>query len=154
MRITLESSRIEFFQIINEDLINSILFDDYVKEGINDDLGVYVYKENEDLQYIGCYVDGDLAGLFYTMRLSAIEVESHIALLKEYRPYARVLAKAYTDFIFNEGYLRITTFVCDFNRSVVNMCLKIGFKYEGLMRKCCIKNGIFYDKHVMGYVKG
>jgi RimJ/RimL family protein N-acetyltransferase len=154
MRITLESSRIEFYEVTDEAQVNGILLDEYVKRGVNDDLSTFVYKDMENLQYIGCYVDGDLAGIFYTMKLSQMEIESHIALLKEYRPYARQIAKEYTDMIFNQGYLRITTYIPDFNRSVVNMCLKIGFKLEGVMRRCCYRDGKLYDKYVMGFLKG
>lgn len=151
MRVTLDAGRIRFEQI-GKDTVNAIYQDEYVKEQYRDDLTEYYeYVERDNATYQGVFIDGDLSGMFYCIDISPIEVEVHMAFYKEYTIYARQICKEFKRWLFedNDTY-RITTYVFDYRRKAVNMLLKIGFKYEGCMLKCAVRDGVWYNKHVLG----
>jgi RimJ/RimL family protein N-acetyltransferase len=154
MRITLDASRIRFEAITNADIVNSIYNDEYVKEQYRNDIEDYCYIDRDNLGYIGIYVDNDLAGMYIVFDISPIEIEVHIAFFKEYTVYARDISKEFIRWMFEDNDInRITTYVMDYRRIAVNMALRLGFKYEGFMNKCTIRDGIWYGKHVLGIVR-
>lgn len=153
MRITLESSRVRF-ESLDRNTVESFYKDEYIKEQYRDDLDNFKYSYNDNVSYIGAYVDGDLAGFFYCVDISTIETEVHIGFYKEYTIYSRVICKEFIRWMFEENNVfRITTYVMDFRRKAVNLALKIGFKYEGFMNKCVIRDGVWYGKHVLGITR-
>lgn len=154
MRITLDASRIRF-EALEKDDVDKIYNDSFVQDQYRNDLVKYEYCERSDAGYIGVYVDTELAGMFYCVDMSPIEVEVHLAFYKEFTPYSRILCKEFIKWMFEEnGIHRITTYVMDYRRIGVNLALKLGFQYEGFMRKCSIRDGVWYGKHVLGIVKG
>lgn len=154
MRITLDASRIRF-EALDKDQVNSFYADEFVKEQYRDDItDSFEFIERENVMYIGAFVDGDLGAMFYCSDVSSIETEVHLAFYKEYTPYSRIICKEFIRWMFEEnGIYRITTYVMDFRRVAVNLALKIGFQYEGFMRKCSIRDGVWYGKHVLGITK-
>lgn len=153
MRIALDASRIRF-EVIDKGMVLSLYNDDYIKEQYRNDLEVYTYQDFEGASYLGMYVDGDLAGMFYCVEITEIEVEVHLAFYKEYTLYSRDICKEFIRYLFEDcEYYRVTTYVMDYRRKAVNLALKLGFRYEGLMKKCTIRDGIWYDKHVLGIVR-
>lgn len=154
MRITLDAGRVRF-EVIPHSLVATIYADDYVKEQYRDDLDSFGVTNNDKASYVGVYVDGVLAGMFYCIEISSLETEVHLAFFKDYRYMVRDICYYFIDFMMNENNVfRLTTFVHDYRRTVVNMLLKLGFKYEGFMNKCVIRDGKFYGKHVMGITRG
>lgn len=154
MRIEIESSRIRF-ENIGKDVVQSLYADDYIKESYRNDIEEYNFSANSNVSYLGMFVDGDLAGMFICIDISPIEVEVHLAFYREYTVYSRDICREFIRWMFEENEIhRITTYVMDFRRKAVNLALKIGFKYEGLMKKCTIRDGVWYDKHVLGITKG
>lgn len=154
MRITLDASRIRF-ESLEKQYVEQIYNDEFVQEQYRNDLIKYEYTDGENISYIGAFVDTELSGMFYCIDVSPIEVEVHLAFYKEFTPYSRAICKEFIKWMFEEnGIYRITTYVIDYRRVGVNLALKLGFKYEGCMRKCSIRDGVWYDKHVLGIVKG
>lgn len=153
MRITIDASRIRF-ETIDADTVNAVYQDEYVKEQYRNDIEEYEFIEREGVSYIGAYVDTELAGMFYCVEISPIEVEVHLAFFKEFTTYSRAICAEFIRWMFedNEMY-RITTYVMDYRRVAVNLALKLGFKYEGFMRQCSIRDGVWYGKHVLGIVR-
>lgn len=153
MRIALDASRVKF-EDLNKISVNAIFNDDYVKEQCRDDISSrHKYKNSKSLMYKGAFLDNQLAGLFYCEYVTPLELEVHIFFLKECAVYARHLCDEFVKWAFENNVFRITTYVADYRRTIVNMLLKIGFQYEGLMRKCVIRDGIWYNKHVLGITR-
>ena len=138
--------------INDEILINSIYNDSYLKQHLEQDGTVLEYFENEAVKHIGVYVGEELAGVFSVIEMP-VDCEVHMALKKEYAIYSRSFAMMVMDLLFESGFNRISTSVNDYARPVVNMLLKLGFKYEGKKRQAFIKNGILYDVHMLGMLK-
>lgn len=154
MRIALDPNRIRFDKL-DRSTVNAIYKDKYIREQYRDDLtDCYKYNKNDNVSYEGVYIDNDLAGMFYCVEISAIETEVHLAFYKEYTVYSRDICKEFIRWMFEDNNVyRITTYVMDFRRVAVNLALKIGFKYEGFMRNCAIRDGVWYGKHVLGIVR-
>ena len=153
MRITLDASRIRF-ELIDADTVNAVYQDEYVKEQYRNDIEEYEFTDREGVSYIGIFVDGDLGGFFYCVDISTIEIEVHLAFLAEYTPYSRIICATFIDWLFeNRKISRLTTYVMDYRRVAVNLALKLGFKYEGFMQKCMVRDGVWYGKHVLGIVR-
>lgn len=155
MRITLDASRIRF-ETLTKEQVNAFYNDEYVKEQYRDDItDSFEFTGRDNVTYTGAFVDGDLGAMFYCVDISGIEVEVHLAFYKEYTFYSRAICKEFIRWMFEDNdVFRITTYVMDFRRVAVNLALKLGFKYEGCMRKCTIRDGVFYDKHVLGITRG
>lgn len=154
MRTTIDASRVRFENLTDEQ-VDSIYNDDYVKEQYRNDLDNFVRNNNDNSSYIGAFVDGDLAGMFYCTEISSLETEVHLAFYKDYRYHVKDICKYFIEWMLVDNNVkRITTFVYDYRRTVVNMLLKLGFKYEGYMANCAIKDGILYGKHVLGVYYG
>lgn len=154
MRTEIESSRIRF-EGLQRDIVESIYADEFIKEQYRNDLYQENYRDNPDFGYIGAYIDTELVGMFCCIDVSLIEIEVHPAFYKDSTIYSREVCKEFIKWMFEENNIyRITTMVMDFRRKAVNLALKIGFKYEGKMNKCAIRDGIWYDKHILGITKG
>jgi len=153
VRITLDASRIRF-EALDKETVEAIYNDEFVKEQYRNDLVKYKYCDRDDVSYIGAYVDTELSGMFYCVEMSPVEIEVHLAFFEEFTPYARIICKEFIKWMFEENEIhRITTYVMDYRRVGVNMALKLGFKYEGFMDKCSIRDGVWYGKHVLGIVR-
>lgn len=154
MRVTIDANRVRFEQI-GRKTVNSLYKDDYIKEQYRDDLTpFYKYAKRDNVTYQGVFIDGDLAGMFYCVDISPIEIEVHMAFYKEYTVYARTICNEFKRWMLEDNNIyRITTYVMDYRRKAVNMLLKIGFKYEGFMNKCAVRDGVWYGKHVLGITK-
>lgn len=154
MRIEIDTSRIRF-EGLQKEHVESVYADEFIKEQYRNDLYQEGYRDNPDFSYIGAYIDTELVGMFCCIDVSLIEVEVHLAFFKDSTIYSRIVCKEFIKWMFEESNIyRITTMVMDFRRTAVNLALKIGFKYEGLMRKCIIRDGVWYGKHILGITKG
>ena len=151
------SDAVEVKPINDAFLINSIyLHPDIADRILHDDIDQF-YVEHQSVNYLAAYVDQKLVGVFMLMKRVTprvkMDCEIHIAILKEFRRYHRLLCELCLDSVFESGFQRITLTVTDYARSMVNLALKLGFKYEGCKRHAFLKNGIFWDLHMLGMIR-
>lgn len=153
MHIAIAPSRIRFERLTKE-LAESVYADEYIKEQYRNDLYQEGYRDNPDFRYFGAYIDSELVGMFCCIDITVIEIEVHPAFFKDSTIYSREVCKEFVRWMFEVNNIyRITTLVMDFRRTAVNLALKIGFKYEGMMNKCAIRDGVWYGKHILGITR-
>ena len=106
------------------------------------------------VQYLSALVYGDFAGAFMAIRFSDREIEMHSLLRKKYLPESRELAGLALDWAFSRSLVhRVTAYITGDLVAAMNFCLKLGFKFEGIRREACIKNGVPLDVHIFGILK-
>jgi hypothetical protein len=98
--------------------------------------------ESEIVKYHSCYVNGNFVGCFLEIMRSPIESEVHSLLFKIAAKHCRELALIFVRQLFESRPIaRICTQVMYIHRSVINFCLKIGFKIEGFKQNADLKDG-------------
>lgn len=98
--------------------------------------------ESEIVKYHSCYIDGNFVGCFLEIMRSPIESEVHSLLFKSAAKHCRKLALIFINQLFDSKPIaRICTQVMYIHRSVINFCLKIGFKIEGFKENADLKDG-------------
>lgn len=154
MRVTIDANRIRFEEV-TKDIVRPIFNDEYVIDKCCSDYDVFTESTLDRFTHIGVYVDDKLVGVFYYDRISVIEIEAHMAFYASAKELVRDLTYLFAKHVFDSSIaLRITVFAYDYRRTVINMLIKVGFRIEGVMRKCAIKNSVWYDKYALGILKG
>lgn len=106
------------------------------------------------VQYLSALVYGNFAGAFMAVRFSDREIEMHSLIRKEYIKDSRELGGMALDWAFaQDGVQRVTAYIISDLVSAMNYCLKLGFKFEGIRREACVKNGVPLDVHIFGILK-
>jgi hypothetical protein len=106
-------------------------------------------------QYYSAYVDGEFAGAFLAIRVSAIELDVHSLLKREFVRQSRELGKMFFRECFSDREIqRITAKVIDGFQCALNYCLKLGFTYEGAMRGAIYQSGVPKSVHILGMLRG
>ena len=105
-------------------------------------------------KYLTATVYGNFAGAFLAIRFSDREIEMHSLLRKEYIEHSRELGAMSLDWAFTQdGVHRVTAYITGDLVAAMNYCLKLGFKFEGIRREACSKNGKPLDVHIFGILK-
>lgn len=133
--------------------INRIYNNSYIKAHLSNDLTESQHIISSHISYLGAYKNNELIGVFMLIEENALDMQVHAAILKPYTGSYRQLCRMCCDYVFNLGYHRITAYIADYARSMVNLTLKLGFSYEGMKRQALLKNGRLYDLHILGLLK-
>lgn len=127
-------------------LLNLIYKDNYINSAFGD---LHIKKpilNNKKVIYYACFVNNVFVGCFLEIKKNIIDSEVHSLLMKSGLKYSRCLAKKFLKIIFDQSKVyRISTRVLIIHKKVINFCLKIGFKFEGLQHNADIKNNTFCD---------
>lgn len=132
LTVSENSSDKELRHVYENDYVLSAFGELHTREPIKSDI----------VKYHSCYVNGDFVGCFLEIMRSPIESEVHSLLFKSAAKHCRELALIFVRQLFeSKSIVRVCTQVMHCHRSVINFCLKIGFKYEGIKECADIKNG-------------
>lgn len=111
--------------------------------------------ESDIVKYHSCYVNGDFVGCFLEIMRSPIESEVHSLLFKKAAKHCRKLALIFICQLFDSKPIaRVCTQVMYIHRSVINFCLKIGFKIEGFKQNADLKCGKLQNMVMMRILRG
>jgi len=108
--------------------------------------------DHPQVTYLSAWVAGSFAGAFLVIR-GAVDFELHALLKREFLPWSRALGRKCLEWAFAHPINRATVLVIDGLNSARNYCLKLGFKKEGIRRKCCVQGGISKDVHILGMLR-
>jgi hypothetical protein len=121
---------------------------------LSNDMGDDYNYIDSDTDYLGAYVNDELAGIFRVKSASKLNDKAHFAIRKHQLAHIREFCVKCIDWIFTENKAhRITLEIPDCWRERVNMALKLGFKYEGKARESYMKDGVMLDTHILGLLK-
>lgn len=140
----------EFFSIrenqSKEDVIRKYIDDDNNPQA--EQFTIWL-KEDDNLRRIGRIVLGDIE-LGWKAELWRIYIADTALRGKG---YGKEAMKAIMDYCFGE--LKLERLYLDHytGNPAAHLYLNLGFKYEGVLRKNCRKNGILYDVHLMSMLK-
>jgi hypothetical protein len=134
--------------------IERILHDPWIKPKITRDGQEPGFIDHPLVNYFGAYVDGRLLGVFVHIQFTEIEVEVHVALLREALPHSRKLASLFIDEVFADPKVtRATAHAIGSLKSAVNFGKKIGFALEGVRRDACIQDGQLLSVITLGLLR-
>lgn len=135
-------------------IIDSLCEDEYIASRVRHDLRKPGFIDHPAVEYFGAYVRGKLAGAYFVVKVSAIEVDLHALLLRSAARHSRQLARMIFACIFsNPSINRITAQIREGLESVRNHCIKVGFKYEGFRRGACLLDGRPVGLHILGLTR-
>lgn len=110
--------------------------------------------DHERATYYAAYVDEEFAGAFLAIRQTQIELDVHALLKRRYIEFSREFGHGFISVCFEDPEIeRLTAKVIDGLTGALNYCLKIGFTYEGAMRKACYQGGVAKDVHILGLLR-
>jgi hypothetical protein len=139
------SSDEELKQVYQNDYVLSVFGELHTREPIKSDI----------VKYHSCYVDGDFVGCFLEIMRSPIESEVHSLLFKSAVKHCRALALIFIRQLFaSKPIARVFTQVMSIHRSVINFCIKIGFKIEGLKQNADLKDGVLQNMIMFRILRG
>lgn len=105
-------------------------------------------------QYLGAYVQGELAGLFLAIRTSFLEVDLHALIRRQFLRFARALGHDCINHVFADTAIqRATAYIVQGRDSTINYTKKLGFQHEGMRRCACSVNGRLLGVHTMGLTR-
>lgn len=111
--------------------------------------------KSDFVKYHSCYVNGDFVGCFLEIMRSPIESEVHSLLFKKAAKHCRELAVIFIRQLFDSKPIaRVCTQVMYIHRSVINFCLKIGFKIEGFKQNADLKDGVLQNMVMFRILRG
>jgi hypothetical protein len=146
--------RLSIARIENRAAIERILRDPWIKPKITRDGREPGFIDHPLVSYFGAYVDGRLLGVFVHIQFTEIEVEVHVALLREALPHSRKLAALFMDEVFADPKVtRATAHAIGSLKSAVNFGKKLGFQYEGERRDACIQNNRLLPVITLGLLR-
>lgn len=125
--------------------IETVIFDAEIYERISDDNCPPKEKFKvpfNDAEYIGGYVEGEIASLFVVH-----DKKMHFMVLKKFRKYARELLNASFCMRPKDVYCVIPSLYPE----VINFAKNYGFKQTAVHKNAHLKNGILYDNHILVY---
>lgn len=103
--------------------------------------------------YLSAFLDGKFVGAFLSIKASPIDFELHSLLKKEAIPHSRELAKKFLDWAFSKPIQRVTALIIEGLEKTKNLCLKLGFKLEGIKRNACLVGGVLKNIYILGMTK-
>lgn len=135
--------------------VNAILRDPWVSARLAHDDRPPGHIDHPAVSYLAARVRGVLVGVFTCIRVSRIEVDLHVAVLRKALAHARDLGAACLAHIFtrNPAVLRATAYVVEGLETVCNYCRRLGFSHEGFRRDACVKGGRLLGVHIMGITR-
>lgn len=111
--------------------------------------------KSDFVKYHSCYADGNFVGCFLEIMRSPIESEVHSLLFKSAAKHCRELALIFIRQLFDSKPIaRVCTQVMYIHRSVINFCLKIGFKIEGFKQNADLKDGVLQNMVMFRILRG
>jgi hypothetical protein len=138
----------------DREAIERILSDPWIKPKITRDGREPSFIDHPLVRYFGAYVGEQLVGVFVHIQFTAIEVEVHVALLKEALPHSRKLAALFIDQVFTDpNVTRATAHAIGSLTSAVNFGKKLGFRLEGVRRDACVQNNRLLPVITLGMLR-
>jgi hypothetical protein len=126
----------ELQQVYQNNYVLSVFGELHIKEPII----------SEIVKYHSCYINNEFVGCFLEIMRSPIESEVHSLLFKKAAKNCRELAFIFIRQLFaSKPIERVCTQVMEIHRSVINFCLKIGFKIEGFKQNADLKDGMLQN---------
>lgn len=115
-------------------------------------------KQSKSSQRVVALVNGMPVGL---IRLDQIDYNNlsvcvGLDIHKNFRgqKYAKPIYKmVLDDWFFNKEFNRAWLMVGEYNRRAFKLYEELGFIYEGTQRKALLKDGLFFDYHMMSVLK-
>ena len=136
------------------DLINRVILDAAVNDGISDDA-----SKNHEIQQLphtfeclGIYQDEEIKGLFMLVPQNAVTAEIHTCLLLRGKE-AFQAGELLLDYLFN-NYQKAISYTPSTNKKALFYALRLGFKKEGVLTQSFLKNGKLLDQTLVGLTKG
>lgn len=139
--------------LATQEEIKIVYNDAYIQNSIKQDDKQITQIIHPLVTYISCYNNNEFLGCFIKISQSDIETEGHSLLLKQGIRYSRKLLSLFIEFCFCENIERMTTFIPNDLQTVVNFCLKSGWKIEGIKRNAIIKNNQPVNVIMMGILR-
>lgn len=104
--------------------------------------------------YLSAFVNGKFAGAFIAIQQTAIEIDLHALLKKEFVRYSRMLGAELLRWSFDKKQtMRVTAYIIEGLESAKNYCIKLGFKMEGFRRDACMQDGNLKGVHILGMTR-
>jgi hypothetical protein len=145
LTVSVNASDDELQQVYQNDYVLSAFGELHTREPIKSDF----------VKYHSCYVNGNFVGCFLEIIRSPIESEMHSLLFKSAAIHCRKLALIFIHQLFeSKPIARICTHVMHIHRSVINFCLKIGFKIEGFKQNADLKDGVLQNIVMFRILRG
>ena len=142
-------------QCYSQEIINGIYRSGGCFEAIEDDYTGP--REDFSVKMMGMIhllpiVDNNILGCISFMVKSAIMVEAHIAILKEYQAqHAFRASKQAIEWIWrNTQVKKIMGMTPDTLPHIKRFILKLGFEQEGINKSSFMKDGVLYDQYYAG----
>lgn len=126
---------------------------------ISDDLTPFPYiPDIEDTIYLGYSLEKDsldLVGIISATKLTGTTFSFHIALLRAALGSGKEVINLAADWVLtNTTCLKAICIFPVYNRLVKRLLKDCGFKEEGRITKCFLKNWKLHDMYVYGITKG
>lgn len=132
--------------ISDREEIERVLHDPYISDRMSRDSHTLAYSEHPGVIYLDARGDG----VFILVRSMDTEMEAHAALYEDSATRSRQHVINMVNWVFsNTDVIRIKAPITARLMSVINLCKKIGFVEEGVLRKQERKGGKLYDVHIM-----
>jgi hypothetical protein len=148
------NERLSVRHLTNRASIEGILHDPWIKPKITRDGREPGFIDHPLVSYFGAYVDDRLLGVFVHIQFTEIEVEVHVALLREALPHSRKLAGLFLDRVFTDPKVtRATAHAIGSLKSAVNFGKKLGFEVEGIRRDACYQNNRLLPVVTLGLLR-
>lgn len=138
---------------ITEEHLKEIYSDSYITKVGNDNRPASPVS-HPLVTYLSAWTNNVFSGAFLIVKYSDFEYELHSLLKRAYATESRELGKKCIAWAFShQSVLRVTAYVTEELKTVINFCKKIGFKHEGIRRDACVKNGHVLDVHILGITR-
>lgn len=152
-------SRMIIERTYNIELINSVMFNDFIFDVISED-GVKKEDQRFDVYneyWLKVIVDDDLVGLYNLHHMNRSTLEAHVHILPKFRKIhsQESILKVYEWLIENsgDGMVKFISFIPVIYPNVLRFCLSNGFTHEGVNRKSHLKNNVLHDVDMVGITK-
>jgi hypothetical protein len=137
----------------NLDTLTELFKDPYISR-IGHDHRELEPIDHPHVKYLSAKLDGEQVGAFMVVESGFVEIDFHAMLSKRAIKHSRAFGQLFLEWVFAQNHLnRVTAYIIDGLNSANNYCLKLGFKYEGMRRGACLKNGQLVGVHVLGMTR-
>jgi len=154
------SDSVELIENLSLDEVASIMKDDDIWPFVSED-GIskkdYYPVDHPAFRYLGIYVKGDLAGLFFVHPDNGFtSVRAHIAILKPFRAlYALSAVGKLVEWFttISDRVQKMNAMIPEYNNGAIRLAIESGFKKEGVNRESIMKDGKLYDQIQFGITR-
>lgn len=136
----------------DRDYVNMVYQDPFIAGRIRQDGLALEHVDNPYVYYLMALQDGVPCG-FFAIANKGIEHEIHVCLQQSAIRNFRTFGRLAIDYCFSQGIQRLTAPISSANRSVINYCLKLGFRLEGVKRCAIMVDGHLFDEVIMGMTR-